>query len=211
MATSAFSSLSLRARVRWVWWWCQCWSADFSPAAGCCSARTICRTRLYLSCRAFCSCSFFSATPCTGASDSRGRSLRRRRRMQLQPEGLGAWGIAVALAGGAMRGSIPYMFVSLGECLTEKSGKINLGMEGVLLMGAMTAFAISELTGSPWLGVLAAAGVGLLLGAMHAWLTQQPAVNDVAAGIAMIIFGSGLAFFFGKRFVAPMAPQLPLV
>ncbi len=66
--------------------------------------------------------------------------------MQLQPEGLGAWGIAVALAGGAMRGSIPYMFVSLGECLTEKSGKINLGMEGVLLMGAVTAFAVSDLT-----------------------------------------------------------------
>jgi ABC-type uncharacterized transport system permease subunit len=124
---------------------------------------------------------------------------------------LGLWGVVVALLGGAMRGSIPYMFVSLGECLTEKSGKINLGMEGVLLMGAMTAFAISDLTGSPWLGVLAAAAAGLVLGAIHAWLTQQPAVNDVAAGIAMILFGSGLAFFFGKRFVAPMAPQLPLL
>jgi len=131
--------------------------------------------------------------------------------MQLPPEGLGGWGILVALAGGAMRGSIPYMFVSLGECLTEKSGKINLGMEGVLLMGAMTAFGVSDLTGSPWLGVLAAALAGLLLGAMHAWMTQQPAVNDVAAGIAMILFGSGLAFFFGKKFVAPMAPQLPLI
>ena len=70
-------------------------------------------------------------------------------------EGLGA--IAVALAGGAIRGSIPYMFVSLGECLTEKSGRINLGMEGVLLMGAMTAFGISDWSGSPWLGVVAAA------------------------------------------------------
>ncbi len=128
-----------------------------------------------------------------------------------QPEGLGIWGIAVAIGGGALRGSIPYLFVSLGECLTEKSGKINLGMEGVLLMGAMTAFGVSEASGSPWMGVLAALGVGLLLGAIHAWLTQQPAVNDVAAGIAMILFGSGLAFFFGKRFVAPMAPQLPLL
>jgi simple sugar transport system permease protein len=131
--------------------------------------------------------------------------------MQLQPEALGIWGVVVALAGGAMRGSIPYMFVSLGECLTEKGGKINLGMEGILLMGAVTAFGVSDRTGSPWLGVLAAAAVGLLLGAMHAWLTQQPSVNDVAAGIAMILFGSGLAFFIGKRFVAPMAPQLPLI
>ena len=131
--------------------------------------------------------------------------------MQLPPEGLGAWGVVVALAGGAMRGSIPYMFVSLGECLTEKSGKINLGMEGILLLGAMTAFGVSDVTGSPWLGVLVAAVAGLLLGAIHAWLTQQTAVNDVAAGIAMILFGSGLAFFFGKRFVAPMAPQLPLL
>src|ERR1019366_1515180 len=104
--------------------------------------------------------------------------------MQLQPEALGIWGVVVALAGGAMRGSIPYMFVSLGEGLTEKGGKINLGMEGILLMGAVTAFGVSDRTGSPWLGVLAAAAVGLLLGAMHAWLTQQPSVNDVAAGIA---------------------------
>jgi ABC-type uncharacterized transport system permease subunit len=131
--------------------------------------------------------------------------------MQLPPEGVGGWGVAVALFGGAMRGSIPYMFVSLGECLTEKSGKINLGMEGVLLMGAMTAFGVSDLTGSPWLGVLAAACIGLTLGALHAWMTQQTAVNDTAAGIAMILFGSGVAFFFGKRFVAPMAPQLPLL
>ena len=97
--------------------------------------------------------------------------------MQLQPEGLGVWGVAVALAGGAVRGSIPYMFVSLGECLTEKSGKINLGMEGVLLMGAVTAFGVSDFTGSPWVGVLAAAVVGLMLGAVHAWLTQQRAVD----------------------------------
>jgi ABC-type uncharacterized transport system permease subunit len=127
------------------------------------------------------------------------------------PEALGILGILTALAGGAIRGSIPYIYVSLGECLTEKSGRINLGMEGILLMGAMTAFAVSDRTGSPWLGALAAAMVSGLLGLLHGGLTELPGVNDVAAGIAMIIFGSGLAFFFGKQFVAPMAPQLPVL
>jgi ABC-type uncharacterized transport system permease subunit len=127
------------------------------------------------------------------------------------PESVGISILAVALIGSAIRGSIPYLFVSLGECLTETSGRINLGMEGILLMGAVTAFAVSQRTGSPWLGALAAALVGGLLGLVHAGISELPGVNDIAAGIAMIVFGSGLAFFFGSQFVAPMAPQLPVL
>jgi len=117
----------------------------------------------------------------------------------------------LAIAAGTMRGGTPFLFVSLGECLTEKSGKINLGLEGTLLTGAMSAYAISYLTGSPWLGVLAAGLAGVLLGLIHGWLSQQPRVNDVAVGIAMIIFGSGVAFFFGKPFIQPSAAQLPTI
>ena len=122
---------------------------------------------------------------------------------------LGLLGVPLAVFAGAIRGGTPFLFVSTGECLTEKSGKINLGLEGVLLMGAMTAYAISYKTGSPWIGLLAAGGAGLVLGFIHAWLAQQPKVNDIAAGIAMIIFGSGMAFFLGKPFIQPLAPQLP--
>jgi ABC-type uncharacterized transport system permease subunit len=124
-------------------------------------------------------------------------------------ESLGLWGVPIAVLAGAVRGGTPFLFVSVGECLTEKSGKINLGLEGVLMMGAMSAYAISYKSGSPWLGVLAAGFAGLLLGSIHAWLSQRPRVNDIAVGIAMIIFGSGLAFFFGKPFIQPLAPQLP--
>lgn len=126
-------------------------------------------------------------------------------------DALGWWGVPLAIIAGTMRGGTPFLFVSLGECLTEKSGKINLGLEGTLLTGAMAAYGISYLTGSPWLGVLMAGIAGGLLGIIHGWLSQQPRVNDVAVGIAMIIFGSGVAFFLGKPFIQPSAPQLPTI
>jgi simple sugar transport system permease protein len=126
-------------------------------------------------------------------------------------EALGWWGVPLAIAAGTLRGSAPFLFVSLGECLTEKSGKINLGLEGTLLLGAMSAYATSYLTGSPWLGVLMAGLAGMVLGLIHGWLSQQPRVNDVAVGIAIIIFGSGIAFFFGKPFIQPSAPPLPAI
>ena len=66
--------------------------------------------------------------------------------------------VLIAMLGGAIRVSTPFMFVALGETLTEKSGRINLGLEGNLVLGAMVAYATSYLTGSPWLGVLAAGG-----------------------------------------------------
>jgi general nucleoside transport system permease protein len=126
-------------------------------------------------------------------------------------QALGWWGVLLAIIAGTMRGGTPFLFVSLGECLTEKSGKINLGLEGTLLTGAMTAYGVSYLTGSPWLGVLVAGFAGIGMGIIHGWLSQQPRVNDVAVGIAMIIFGSGIAFFFGKPFIQPKAPQLPTI
>jgi len=123
---------------------------------------------------------------------------------------LGWMSVPLAIIAGTLRGSAPFLFVSLGECLTEKAGKINLGLEGTLLTGAMTAYAVSYLTKSPWLGVFAAGMSGVVLGLIHAWLSQRPKVSDIAVGIAMIIFGSGIAFFFGKAFIQPKAEQLPL-
>ena len=112
-------------------------------------------------------------------------------------ESIGGWGVVIGILAGAVRGGTPFLLVSLGECLTEKSGKINLGLEGVLLIGAMSAYAVSYQTGSPWVGVAAAGIAGAILGAIHAFLVSRPKVNDIAAGIAMLIFGSGCAFFLG--------------
>jgi len=124
---------------------------------------------------------------------------------------LGWWGVPIAVLGGALRVSTPFLFVSLGECLTEKSGRINLGLEGVLVMGAMSGYATSYLTGSPWLGVLAAGLAGLLLGVLHALVCNLPRVNDIAVGIGLMLFGTGIAFFLGKPYVQPKAPTLPAI
>jgi ABC-type uncharacterized transport system permease subunit len=120
----------------------------------------------------------------------------------------GVFIVFVAVLGGALRVATPFMFVALGECLTEKSGRVNLGLEGTLVLGAMCAYATSYHSGSPWLGVLAAGGAGAALGALHGYICKLPRVNDIAIGIAMMLLGTGLAFFFGKAYIQPTAPRL---
>jgi simple sugar transport system permease protein len=135
--------------------------------------------------------------------------------------GIGLWGIPLAIGAGAIRNSTPFIFVSLGETLTERSGRINLGQEGTLVMGAMAGFAVSYLTNlhfpmigswaGPWVGVIFAGLAASVLGLIHAFLCSQPRVNDVAVGIGIMMFGTGLAFYLGKPFIQPIAPQLPSV
>src|SRR5947208_2099933 len=124
---------------------------------------------------------------------------------------IGLWTVPLAVFGGAIRVSTPFLFVSLGECITERSGRINLGLEGTLIMGAMSAYGISYLSGSPWLGVLAAGITGALFGALHAGICSLPRVNDIAVGIALMLFGTGLAFYLGKPLIEPTAARLPAI
>jgi ABC-type uncharacterized transport system permease subunit len=129
----------------------------------------------------------------------------------MEPTDLGWLTVPLAMLAGAIRVSTPFLFVSLGECLTEKSGRINLGLEGTLVFGAMTGYAVSYLSGSAWLGVVAAGLAGACFGMLHAGLCSLPKVNDIAVGIALMLFGVGLAFFFGKPFIQPTAPRLPSI
>src|ERR1700692_183475 len=103
---------------------------------------------------------------------------------------IGLWTVPLAVVGGAIRVSTPFLFVSLGECLTEKSGRINLGLEGTLVMGAMSAYGVSYLSGSPWLSGVAAGVVGALLGSLHGLLCGLAKVNDIAVGIALMLIGT---------------------
>jgi len=121
---------------------------------------------------------------------------------------LGWWGVPLAILGGAIRVGTPLLWVSLGETVTEKAGRINLGLEGTLLMGAMSAYAVALLSGNPWLGILAAAAVGIVFGLLHGALCSLTRVNDTAMGIALMLAGSGLAFWLGKPLIQPSAPDL---
>jgi simple sugar transport system permease protein len=125
------------------------------------------------------------------------------------PADVGVWAVPIAVLGGALRVSTPYLFVSLGETLTEKSGRVNIGLEGTLIMGAMGGYGIAYLTGSPWLGVLGAGITGALFGLLHAALCNLPRVNDIAVGIALFLFGTGLGIYLGKPLIHPVAPRLP--
>jgi ABC-type uncharacterized transport system permease subunit len=117
--------------------------------------------------------------------------------------------VLIAVLGGAIRVGTPFLLVSLGECLTEKAGRINLGLEGVLVLSAMAGFGGAHFSGNVWVGVLVAGGSGALLALLHGLVCSLPRVNDVATGIALMLLGTGLAFYLGKPLIQPQAPQIP--
>lgn len=96
----------------------------------------------------------------------------------------------------------PLLFVAMGELVCEKSGMLNLGAEGLLAIGAVTAFAVSFSTGSTLLGVLGGLLAGMALSFVFGFITIQLMANQVATGLAVAIFGVGLAAFLGKPFEA---------
>jgi len=98
-----------------------------------------------------------------------------------------------------LRAGTSLVYATIGEIYTERSGILNLGIEGMMLMGAVTAFSVSYHTGNLLLAVFAAMGVGALLAALHAFLSITMRANQVVSGLSITIFGSGFASFLGQR------------
>jgi simple sugar transport system permease protein len=96
----------------------------------------------------------------------------------------------------------PLVYAALGELVTEKSGVLNLGVEGMMLVGAVSAFAVAANTGSPWLGVAAGLGAGAALSLVFGVLTLSLMANQVATGLALSLFGVGLSAFAGLEYVS---------
>ena len=112
--------------------------------------------------------------------------------------------------------STPLLLAAIGELVTERSGVLNLGVEGMMVMGAVAGFAAAYTTGSPALGVIAAMGAGVALSMLFAFLTQTLATNQVATGLALTLFGLGLSGVIGEAFtglpgVKLAAIQIPVL
>jgi ABC-type uncharacterized transport system permease subunit len=98
-----------------------------------------------------------------------------------------------------IRAGTSLLYATLGGIYNERSGILNLGVEGIMMMGAATAFAVAYHGGSAWLGLVAALVTGGLLALVHAFLSIALQADQVVSGLAMTIFGTGLASFMGQR------------
>lgn len=95
----------------------------------------------------------------------------------------------------------PLLYAALGELVTERSGVLNLGVEGTMLTGGIAGFIVTFITGNVWLGVGAAMLAGAAMSLLFAIITISLKANQVAAGLALTIFGTGLSSFAGKEYV----------
>ncbi|MFN7025525.1 MAG: ABC transporter permease [Pseudorhizobium sp.] len=95
----------------------------------------------------------------------------------------------------------PLVIAALGELVTERSGVLNLGVEGMMIMGAVIAFGATQMTGSPYIGVVAGIAAGAVFSLLFGFLTLTLVANQVATGLALTILGLGLSGQIGESFV----------
>ena len=103
----------------------------------------------------------------------------------------------------------PLLLATTGEVLCERSGILNLGVEGVMAVGAVVAFIVTMTTGQPWLGVLAAVAAGMAISVIHAFASVSLQANQVVSGLALTMLGLGLSGMLGKPYVGkPLAIKM---
>jgi ABC-type uncharacterized transport system permease subunit len=101
-----------------------------------------------------------------------------------------------AILASTIRFAVPYVLAGLGGTYSERSGVVNIGLEGMMLSGAFTSVAVTNITGNAWIGLLAAIMVGMLLGLIHAVVCISFKADQIVSGLAIIIFAAGITVFF---------------
>ena len=129
---------------------------------------------------------------------------------------------AEALLVSIVTASTPLLLAAIGELVVERSGVLNLGVEGMMILGAVCAFAITLTSGNPYLGILAGMAGGIAMGALFGILTLGLVANQVATGLALTLLGLGLSGMMGEQFVGtpgiklepiaiPLLSRLPII
>lgn len=114
----------------------------------------------------------------------------------------------VLLVASLMVAATPLLLAAIGELVVERAGVLNLGVEGMMIVGAISGFAIAVETGSPWLGFIGAAIGGAILSLLFVVLTQVALANQVASGLALTLFGLGLSALMGQSYVGIKPPAM---
>lgn len=107
--------------------------------------------------------------------------------------------LLISILAVTIRAGTSLLYATIGEIFAERAGILNLGVEGMMLMGAVIGFAAAFHSGNAWVGVLAALVVGGLMATVHAFLTVTLRADQVVSGLALTIFGTGLSSFLGQR------------
>lgn len=104
----------------------------------------------------------------------------------------------IPILASAVRSGTPVLYAALGEVLSERAGVMNLGLEGVMLIGAYAGFAVTSVTGNPWLGLVASLFAGAAITLVHAFFCITLMCNQVVSGLAMVLTGYGLSALLGR-------------
>ena len=115
--------------------------------------------------------------------------------------------LIISILAASITAGTPILFAALGELIAERSGVMNLGVDGMMLVGAVTGFMVAVNFGNPWLGVGIALVSGALFALIHAYLTVTLRANQVVSGLALTLFGTGLSDYLGKAYVGMRAEQ----
>ena len=115
----------------------------------------------------------------------------------------------ILLLASLMVAATPILLAAIGELVVERAGVLNLGVEGMMITGAVCGFVVAVATGSPWLGFIGAAIGGALISLIFGFLTQILLSNQVATGLALTLFGLGLSALMGQGYIGIKAPSFP--
>ena len=119
------------------------------------------------------------------------------------------WDLIQGIVSGTIMYGAPLLYVTLGEVIGQRAGMVNLGLEGIMLIGASVGFAVASDLGNPWLGVVAAGVAGALFNLVYGYLVVNRRANQLASGLALMFLGTGVSAMIGRAHVGEGIAGLP--